>query len=70
MKSLDLATMENIQGGQLPNLPINDVIALVSGLISGILATGLGAVGNTETLLKDLLGSLSGIGGLGALGGL
>lgn len=61
MKTLDLNAMENIQGGQglTSGLPIADILALVTGLVSGLLALGLGTVASAEAIVTELLGSVS-----------
>ena len=67
MKSLDFSSMENVQAGALPglgSLPIGDVLAIVTGLLNGVVTLGVGTLGGVEKLLGDLLSSVSVLNGL------
>jgi hypothetical protein len=65
MKSLDFAAMENIQGGAIGGLPIGALLAIVTGLLNGVVALGVGALSSVEALLTSLVSSLDVAGGLG-----
>jgi hypothetical protein len=64
MKSLDFTTMENIQGGQLGALPISALLGIVTGLLNGIVALGVGTLASVEALLTSLVSSIDIGGGL------
>ena len=64
MKSLDFAAMENIQGGALGGLPLGSILAIVTGILNGVVALGVGALASVEALLTALVGSLDIGGGL------